>query len=58
MHQQREETVTVDFALVAYQLATAVVDSFNFSSEASQVGMAAWFVSALVYCWLSKVSGQ
>ena len=60
IHKEREETVTVALAFVAYQLATAHIDLFPFSvtSEASQVGMGAWFVSALLYRWLCKMSGH
>ena len=49
-------TGTAALALVTYQLATAHVDSvaFGLISEASQIGMAAWFVSALVCSWFKS----
>ena len=59
-HLTREGTDEAAFALLANQLAAAHVGSFPFSltSEASHVGMSAWFVSALVYNWLGNVNGQ
>ena len=59
-HLTREGTDAAAFALLANQLAAAHVGSFPFSltSEASHVGMSAWFVSALVYNWLGNVNGQ
>ena len=51
------EVAAAAIALGAHQLAAARVDSFSFhlTSEPSQVGMSAWFVSALVHSWLDNV---
>ena len=52
----REGTGTAGLAHGAHQLATAHVDSvlLSLTSEAGQVGVAAWFGSALVYRWLNN----
>ena len=57
VHWEREETVTVAIAFVAYQFATVHIDSVprSLTSEAGQVSMAAWSVTDLVYCWLRKM---
>ena len=60
IHLTREGTDAAALFLVAHQSAARLVDPFPFSltSEASQVGVAACFVSAFVYSWLSNGDEQ